>query len=157
MSRARIQQSSYLIDRAGAALGVSYHYDKEDGGPAADLVGAALTHCDIEGMLDNVGKGKVIYKLSHSPPVGDPIGIWNAEEASTRLNRLGLAADETIETAANIALTRELGYPGEDAVRRLEQRRRAIMDATRVKNARALLGDLGLEPYGRGSRTEPRQ
>ena len=50
----RVHQSVYLVDRAGATLGVRYHYEHEDAGPAAEFIGAALTQAEIGGKIENV-------------------------------------------------------------------------------------------------------
>ena len=148
----RINQTIYLADRAGATLGVRYHYEKEDSGPAAEFIGAALTQAEIAGKIANIPrkvKGRWVtpfYKRTEEEwenPEGR-IGLWTKDETSKAMHRLALASDGAIETAANLVFIKESGTD-EDPVEELRKRNTTLIEGKRLGYARQLIEGLELE------------
>lgn len=149
VSRARVHQCAYLTDRGGARLGVGYHYDREDGGPAADLTGEALTSAEIARVVvgrSQKGRGgqwSTHYTLGPGAAEPERVGLWNLSHAEPRLRALARASDETITCAACIRFERDRGLDGEAAIDRVRTQRPWLTEEPLVSDATRLLETIG--------------
>ena len=145
--RTRLQKEAYLLDRCGAAFGLSftYHYygpysfELADGWEDARAEG----RIEIEEALGGYGVPYSIFKLKDCGRDPDNLGGLPAADASARLEKMKKVSDIVLELAAATVYLKEEGY-GERAIKELRIRKPLKATDKLIKKATDLLSDLEL-------------
>ena len=147
VGRTRLQKEAYLLDRCGAALGLSftYHYygpysfELADGWEDARAEG----RIEIEEALGGYAVPYSIFKLKEPGSDPDNLGDLPAADASARLEKMKKVSDIVLELAAATVYLKEEGY-GEQTTKELRIRKPLKATNELIEKATDLLHDLGL-------------
>ena len=147
VGRTRLQKEAYLLDRCGAALGLSftYHYygpysfELADGWEDARAEG----RIEIEEAPGWHGVPYSIFKLKDCGSDPNNLGDLPAGDASARLEKMAKVSDIVLELAAATVYLKENGY-GEQATKELRIRKPLKATDELIKKATDLLCDLEL-------------
>ena len=147
VGRTRLQKEAYLLDRCGAAFGLSftYHYygpysfELADGWEDARAEG----RIEIEEALGGYGVPYSIFKLKDCGRMQTTWGGLPAADASARLEKMKKVSDIVLELAAATVYLKEEGY-GERAIKELRIRKPLKATDKLIKKATDLLSDLEL-------------